>query len=152
MGEEPDSFMYVLGGIIAVVAIGLMLFKNQQANKDAVGRDSLFMRDAQDDLKIRQKERQQEQEQEKADELVLNAHMSKLLLPHQDRYQLVLQSTGNRKLAVLKETKEMLGIDLKSAKEIVDDLPQVIMKGVSKERVLIAYKCLLKVGAVVKIS
>jgi len=78
--------------------------------------------------------------------------MSKLLLPHQDRYQLVLQSTGNRKLAVLKETKEMLGIDLKSAKEIVDDLPQVIMKGVSKERVLIAYKCLLKVGAVVKIS
>ena len=44
-----------------------------------------------------------------------------------------LNSAGAAKLKVVKEVKNLLGLGLKEAKELVDGAPSVIKEGVSKE-------------------
>jgi large subunit ribosomal protein L7/L12 len=44
-----------------------------------------------------------------------------------------LKSAGSAKLAVVKAVKELTGLGLKEAKEIVDGAPSAIKEGVSKD-------------------
>jgi len=44
----------------------------------------------------------------------------------------MLNSAGAAKLAVVKEVKNLLGVGLKDAKDLVDGAPQVIKAGVPK--------------------
>lgn len=48
-------------------------------------------------------------------------------------FDVVLNSAGGAKLAVVKEVKNLLGIGLKDAKELVDGAPGVIKEACSKE-------------------
>lgn len=48
-------------------------------------------------------------------------------------FDVVLTSPGGSKLAVVKLVKELTGLGLKEAKELVDGAPKAIKEGVSKE-------------------
>ncbi len=50
----------------------------------------------------------------------------------QTEFDVMLNSAGAAKLAVVKEVKTLLGVGLKEAKELVDGAPGVIKAGVSK--------------------
>lgn len=47
-------------------------------------------------------------------------------------FDILLNSAGAAKLAVVKEVKGLLGVGLKDAKALVDGAPQVIKEGVAK--------------------
>ena len=48
-------------------------------------------------------------------------------------FDVVLKHPGQAKLAIVKLVKELAGVSLKEAKEIVDAAPKAIKEGVSKE-------------------
>lgn len=48
-------------------------------------------------------------------------------------FDVVLKSAGSSKLAVVKLVKELSGLGLKEAKELVDNLPKPIKEGVPKD-------------------
>ncbi len=48
-------------------------------------------------------------------------------------FDVVLKSAGANKLAVVKEVKNLLGIGLKEAKDLVDGAPGVLKQGASKD-------------------
>ncbi len=47
-------------------------------------------------------------------------------------FDVFLNSAGTAKLAVVKEVKNLLGVGLKDAKDLVDGAPQAIKEGVAK--------------------
>ncbi len=47
-------------------------------------------------------------------------------------FDIMLNSAGAAKLAVVKEVKNLLGVGLKDAKDLVDSAPSVIKEGVDK--------------------
>ena len=49
-----------------------------------------------------------------------------------DSFDVVLKAAGASKLAVVKLVKELTGLGLKEAKEMVDGCPSVLKEGVSK--------------------
>lgn len=48
-------------------------------------------------------------------------------------FEVILKSAGGNKVAVIKVVKEITGLGLKEAKEIVDGAPKTLKEGVSKE-------------------
>ena len=48
-------------------------------------------------------------------------------------FDVILKSGGNAKLAVVKLVKELSGLGLKEAKDLVDGAPKAIKEGVSKD-------------------
>lgn len=48
-------------------------------------------------------------------------------------FDVILKSAGNSKLAVVKLVKELTGLGLKEAKDLVDGVPKPVKEGVSKE-------------------
>lgn len=50
-----------------------------------------------------------------------------------DEFTVVLASDGGAKIAIMKVVKEALGLGLKEAKDLVDNAPQTVKAGVSKE-------------------
>ena len=51
-----------------------------------------------------------------------------------DSYSVNLASVGEQKIAVMKAVKEVLGLGLKEAKDLVDGAPSVLKEGVKKPR------------------
>lgn len=51
----------------------------------------------------------------------------------QTEFDVILTSAGAAKLKVVKEVKNLLGLGLKDAKELVDSAPAPIKEGISKE-------------------
>ena len=51
----------------------------------------------------------------------------------QTEFDVNLKSPGGQKLAVVKLVKELTGLGLKEAKELVDNAPKPIKEGISKE-------------------
>ena len=51
----------------------------------------------------------------------------------QTEFDVILKSAGSAKLAVVKLVKELTGLGLKEAKELVDSAPSNIKEGVSKD-------------------
>jgi len=50
-----------------------------------------------------------------------------------DSFTVELKSSGEQKIAVIKVVKEVLGLGLKEAKDMVDEAPTVLKEGVKKE-------------------
>ncbi len=48
-------------------------------------------------------------------------------------FDVILKSHGSAKLAIVKLVKELAGLTLKEAKDVVDSAPKAIKEGVSKE-------------------
>ncbi len=67
-------------------------------------------------------------------------------------FDVILKSAGGSKLAVVKLVKELTGLGLKEAKEIVDSAPKAIKEGVSKEEAEGLKKSLEEAGAEVELK
>jgi len=67
-------------------------------------------------------------------------------------FDVVLKAAGGSKLAVVKLVKELTGLGLKEAKEIVDSTPSNIKEGVSKDEAEALKAELEKAGAEVELK
>jgi large subunit ribosomal protein L7/L12 len=70
----------------------------------------------------------------------------------QTEFDVVLKAAGQSKLAVVKLVKELTGLGLKEAKEVVDSAPKVIKEKVSKEEAESLKSQLVEAGAEVEIK
>lgn len=67
-------------------------------------------------------------------------------------FDVVLKSAGANKLAIVKLVKELTGLGLKEAKDIVDAAPSAIKEGVSKDEADALQKALTEGGAEVELK
>ena len=67
-------------------------------------------------------------------------------------FDVVLNAAGGSKLAVVKLVKELTGLGLKEAKELVDNAPSKIKEGVSKDEAEGFKKSLEEAGAEVELK
>lgn len=67
-------------------------------------------------------------------------------------FDVVLKSPGAAKLAVVKAVKELTGLGLKEAKDLVDSAPSEIKKGVAKDEADALKKQLEEAGAEVELK
>lgn len=70
----------------------------------------------------------------------------------QTEFTVVLKEAGASKLAVVKLVKELTGLGLKEAKDVVDGAPSTVKEGVSKEEAEGLKKSLEEAGAVVELK
>jgi large subunit ribosomal protein L7/L12 len=69
-----------------------------------------------------------------------------------DEFDVVLESSGAQKIQVVKVVKDLLGVGLKDAKDLVDAAPKALMEKVSKAEADVAKAKLEEVGATVKLA
>jgi large subunit ribosomal protein L7/L12 len=67
-------------------------------------------------------------------------------------FDVILKSAGASKLAVVKLVKELTGLGLKEAKEVVDGAPKPVKEGVSKDEAEGIKKSLEEAGAEVELK
>lgn len=67
-------------------------------------------------------------------------------------FDVVLKSAGAAKLAVVKAVKELTGLGLKEAKDVVDAAPKAIKEGIPKDEAEGLKKTLEEAGAEVEIK
>ena len=67
-------------------------------------------------------------------------------------FDVILKSAGGSKLAVVKLVKELTGLGLKEAKDLVDNAPSPIKEGVSKDEADSLVKSLEEAGAEVELK
>ncbi|WP_411169521.1 50S ribosomal protein L7/L12 [Clostridium sp. MB05] len=67
-------------------------------------------------------------------------------------FDVVLASAGSQKIKVIKVVRELTGLGLKEAKEIVDGAPKTIKEAVSKEEAEDMKAKLAEVGAEVEVK
>lgn len=67
-------------------------------------------------------------------------------------FDVVLKGPGDKKIAVIKAVRQITGLGLKEAKEMVDKAPSKIKEGVSKDEAEKALKDLEEAGAVVELA
>ncbi|AMM51364.1 50S ribosomal protein L7/L12 [Rufibacter sp. DG15C] len=67
-------------------------------------------------------------------------------------FDVILKSAGASKLAVVKLVKELTGLGLKEAKELVDGAPKPLKEGVAKDEADSLKKALEEAGAEVEVK
>jgi large subunit ribosomal protein L7/L12 len=67
-------------------------------------------------------------------------------------FDVVLASAGDNKIKVIKVVREITGLGLKEAKEIVDGAPKTLKEGVSKEEAEDMKAKLAEVGATAEVK
>lgn len=67
-------------------------------------------------------------------------------------FDVVLASAGGEKIKVIKVVRELTGLGLKEAKEVVDGAPKTIKEGVAKDEAEAIKTKLSEVGATVEIK
>ena len=67
-------------------------------------------------------------------------------------FDVVLKSAGANKLQVVKKVKEVAGLGLKEAKDLVDGAPSVVKEGATKEEAEALKKELEEAGAEVELK
>lgn len=67
-------------------------------------------------------------------------------------FDVILKSPGGSKLAVVKLVKELSGLGLKDAKELVDSAPKPVKEGVAKDEAEAIKKQLEEAGAEVELK
>ena len=70
----------------------------------------------------------------------------------QTEFDVILKAAGGSKLAVVKLVKELTGLGLKDAKELVDGAPKAIKEGVSKDEAEGLKSSLEEAGAEVELK
>ena len=70
----------------------------------------------------------------------------------QTEFTVVLKEAGASKLAVVKAVKELTGLGLKEAKDLVDSAPSNIKEGITKDEAEGLKKSLEEAGAVVEVK
>ncbi len=67
-------------------------------------------------------------------------------------FDVILASAGDQKIKVIKVVREITGLGLKEAKEVVDNAPKALKEGVSKEDAEAMKAQLEEVGASVELK
>jgi large subunit ribosomal protein L7/L12 len=67
-------------------------------------------------------------------------------------FDVILKSAGGQKLAVVKLVKELTGLGLKEAKDLVDSAPKPLKEGVAKDEAEGLKKSLEEAGAEIEIK
>jgi large subunit ribosomal protein L7/L12 len=67
-------------------------------------------------------------------------------------FDVVLEGAGSQKIKVIKVVREITGLGLKEAKELVDNTPKALKEGASKEEAEELKAKLEEVGAVVEVK
>lgn len=70
----------------------------------------------------------------------------------QTEFDVILKSAGANKLAIVKLAKELTGLGLKEAKDLVDAAPSALKQGVSKDEATSLKKQLEEAGAEVELK
>ncbi|NCT18298.1 MAG: 50S ribosomal protein L7/L12 [Flavobacteriaceae bacterium CG_4_8_14_3_um_filter_34_10] len=70
----------------------------------------------------------------------------------QTEFDVILKAAGPSKLAVVKLVKELTGLGLKEAKELVDNAPSPVKEGVSKDEANSLVASLEEAGAEVELK
>ena len=84
--------------------------------------------------------------------VVVAAGGGEAAVEEQTEFTVVLKEAGASKLAVVKAVKELTGLGLKEAKDLVDGAPSNIKEGVSKAEAEGLKKSLEEAGAVVELK
>ena len=69
----------------------------------------------------------------------------------QTEFDVILSSSGDKKIQVIKEVRAITSLGLKEAKALVDEAPKPVKQGVSKDEAASIKQKLEEVGAVVEI-
>jgi len=77
---------------------------------------------------------------------------SEAVAAEQTEFDVILKAAGGQKLQVVKLVKELTGLGLKEAKEVVDSAPKEIKTGVSKEEAEALKAKLEEAGAEVELK
>jgi large subunit ribosomal protein L7/L12 len=67
-------------------------------------------------------------------------------------FDVILQSFGDKKIQVIKVVREITGLGLKEAKDLVESVPKAVKEGISKEDATAIAKKLEESGAVVQVK
>ena len=67
-------------------------------------------------------------------------------------FDVILASAGDKKLGVIKVVRELTGLGLKDAKDLVESAPKAIKEGVSKDEAEAVKAQLVEAGATVEIK
>jgi len=67
-------------------------------------------------------------------------------------FDVILKGPGANKIAVIKAVRELTGLGLKEAKEVVDNAPKAIKEGISKDDAEAAKTKLAEAGADVEVK
>jgi len=70
----------------------------------------------------------------------------------QTEFDVILKSSGGNKIAVIKAVRELTGLGLKEAKEVVDNAPKAVKEGISKDDAEAAKAKLAEAGADVEVK
>lgn len=70
----------------------------------------------------------------------------------QTEFNVILASTGDKKIEVIKEVRAITGLGLKEAKDLVEAAPKTLKESVSKEEANKIKEQLEKVGAKIEIK
>lgn len=70
----------------------------------------------------------------------------------QTAFDIILNDPGEKKIQVIKEVRGLASLGLKEAKEMVDDTPQTLLEGVSKEQADKARDALEGAGASITVK
>ena len=84
--------------------------------------------------------------------VVVSGGAGEAVAEEQTEFTVVLKEAGASKLAVVKAVKELTGLGLKEAKDMVDGAPANIKEGVSKAEAEGLKKSLEEAGAVVELK
>lgn len=67
-------------------------------------------------------------------------------------FDVILKEAGGQKLAIVKLVKDLTGLGLKEAKELVDAAPKPLKEGVSKDEAEALRKALTEAGAEIEVK
>jgi large subunit ribosomal protein L7/L12 len=70
----------------------------------------------------------------------------------QTEFDVILQAAGDKKIQVIKVVRELTGLGLKEAKDLVDGAPKPVKEKVSKEEAESIKAKLVEVGAAVEVK
>ena len=70
----------------------------------------------------------------------------------QTEFDVILESAGEKKIAVIKEVRALTSLGLKEAKEVVDSAPKAVLEGATKEAAEKAKEALEAAGATVTVK
>jgi large subunit ribosomal protein L7/L12 len=72
--------------------------------------------------------------------------------PEKDEFTVMLTGSGEKKIQVIKVVRELTGLGLKEAKDLVDGAPKAVKEGVTKAEAEEVQKKLVDAGATVELK
>jgi large subunit ribosomal protein L7/L12 len=72
--------------------------------------------------------------------------------PEKDEFTVMLTGSGEKKIQVIKVVRELTGLGLKEAKDLVDGAPKAVKEGVGKAEAEEVQKKLVEAGATVELK